>query len=61
MTIFAEQVQRHYILRMCEPQVSSTTMRMSPIVICGLSDSTVFFHIMSKSARFSEKMNIKFA
>jgi len=30
-------------------------MRVSHIVICGLPHSTVFFHIISKTAQFSKK------
>ena len=33
-------------------------MRMSHIVICGLTSSTTFFYIISRTAQFSEKKNV---
>jgi hypothetical protein len=35
--------------------VTQHTMKMRHIVICGLSGSTTFLHIISQRARFSEK------
>ena len=39
----------------CVALVIQHAMRRSHIVICGLSGTTVFFHIMSQMARFKKK------
>jgi len=35
--------------------VTQHAMRLRRIVVCGLPDSVVFFHIMSQKAQFSEE------
>jgi len=48
-------VEKHYVLHIvsvCVALVCQRAMRMRYIVICVLSLSSIFFHIVLKTARF---------